>query len=92
MYKTLFLATALCAPYATATSLQSILQTNLLNDPTVLEAQSNARAAATDIKIAQSAHYPTVTVTGAQTLAQNHRYDSNRRSSFNPGLQGKLNL
>lgn len=92
MYKTLFLTMALYAPYATATSLQAILQANLINDPTIMEAQANARAAATDIKIAKSAHYPTVMVTGSQTLAQSHRYNSSRRTSFNPGLQGKLNL
>ncbi|QMT30939.1 TolC family protein [Alysiella filiformis] len=79
-------------PHAQATSLQDILKNNLFADPAILEAQANQRVAAADIKIAQSAHYPTVTVTGAQTLAQNHRYDGNRRSSFNPGLQGKLNL
>lgn len=92
MYKVLFLATTLIAPCVSAMGLQNILQAHLLNDPSLLEAQANARAAATDIKIAEAAHYPTVTVTGAQTLAQKQRYESNRRSSFNPGLQGKLNL
>lgn len=77
---------------AFATSLQEILQKYLFADPNLLEAQANKRAAAADVKIAEAAHYPTVTVTGAQTLAQHHRHDGNRRSSFNPGLQGKLNL
>lgn len=87
---------AVCAAAAVqpvyAASLQSVVHTALQNDPAMLEARANIEAAATDVKIAQAGHYPVVTLTGTQTLAQRHRYEGNRRSGFNPGVQASLNL
>ncbi|MDO5357436.1 MAG: TolC family protein [Conchiformibius sp.] len=83
----------LCAALpAGAQSLQSLLQKPLKQDPALIEARANEAAAAEDTAIARAGHYPVVTVTGTQTLAQHHRYSSNRRRSFNPGLQATLNL
>ncbi|SSY80259.1 TolC family protein [Alysiella crassa] len=77
---------------AQAATLQEVLRQSFSNDPELLEARANKDAAQTDIKIAKSGHLPTFSLTAAQVLAQKHRYESSNRSSFNPGLQGRLNL
>lgn len=77
---------------ANAISLQRILRTALQTDPTILEARANELAAQSSVKEARAAHYPTVALTGTQILAQQHRYDTNRKANFNPGLSANLNL
>ena len=76
-----------------ALPLQDIVRHSQDNDPKVHEARANESAAQSSVASAKARHYPTLALTGTQVLAQEHRYDSNKRStSFNPGLRASLNL
>lgn len=73
--------------------LQQILRQSLANDPTVREAEANERAAQSAVSASKAGHYPVVSLTGTQVLAQKHRNDRNERSKgLNPGLTANLNL
>ncbi|UOP05308.2 TolC family protein [Conchiformibius kuhniae] len=77
---------------AAAQNLQNVVREALSKDPAVIEANADAAAAADDIRIAQAGHYPTLSLTGTQTLLHRDRSGRERKYKLNPGLQATLNL
>lgn len=78
---------------AAGQSLQQILRQSLTHDPTVREAEANERAAQSAVSASKAGHYPVVSLTGTQVLAQKHRNSGNERDKgFNPGITANLNL
>ncbi|WP_051940500.1 TolC family protein [Stenoxybacter acetivorans] len=78
--------------FAQAQTLQSILSSALINDPKVIEAETNQKSAEISVKVARSGHLPTVAVVGNQIVSQ--RYDDGRATDnkTDVGVEGKLNL
>ncbi len=78
---------------AYALGLQEILKKSLVSDPSLREAKANEGSAHNAMKATQGGHYPIITVTGTQVLAQKHKYESNDLSDGpTPGLRGSLNI
>ena len=76
-----------------ALSLQDILKKSLVEDPSLREAKANEGSAHNAMKATQGGHYPVISLTGTQVLAQKHKYESNDLSDGpTPGLRGTLNV
>lgn len=74
-----------------AQDLKNILKNSLVADPALLEAKANENAAKSTTKATRARHYPVLTLTGTQVIAQKHKYDSNDRDD-GIGVRGNLNL
>lgn len=74
-----------------AYDLKDILKTSLLSDPTVLEAKATENAAKSTTKATRAGHYPVLTLTGVQVLAENNRNSSDDMAD-GLGVRGSLNL
>ena len=88
------LLTAVWLPAAQAdnTELKSILRHVLTSDPRLLEARANVSVAEEQVKISQAGHYPTVSLTGRQALAQHYENSRDESRETNIGLHGLVNL
>lgn len=88
----LLLAAALMpAARADDAGLKSILRKALSTDPTLLEARANIAAAEEQVGISRAGHYPVLSLTGRQALAQ-HYDNGTPPDKTNLGLHGQLNL
>lgn len=76
---------------SSSNQLKSILRYALTEDPRILEAQANIQAAQSQTKISQAGHYPIISVTNTQMLAQHHRNSGDKKQS-RPALKGQVNL
>ncbi|MDO5640695.1 MAG: TolC family protein [Neisseria sp.] len=74
-----------------AQDLKQILKTSLVSDPALLEAKANEGAAKSTTKATRARHYPVLTLTGTQVIAQRNKYDSNDMDD-GLGVRGSLNL
>lgn len=81
----------LVAQAASAQDLKDILKSSLSTDPMVLEAKANEDSAKSTTKATRAGHYPILTLTGVQMLAQENKYDSNDRES-GLGVRGNVNI
>lgn len=73
--------------------LRNLLKDSLYNTPEVQEAYANYQAAQSNVKMANSGHYPVVSVMGTQPVAQHHKYESNSmESGFHPGMKTTMNI
>lgn len=73
--------------------LRNLLKDSLYNTPEVQEAYANYQAAQSNVKMANSGHYPVVSVMGIQPVAQHHKYESNSmESGFHPGVKTTMNV
>ena len=78
---------------AYALDLQEILKKSLVEDPSLREAKANEGSAHNAMKATQGGHYPVISLTGTQVLAQKHKFESNKLSDGpTPGVRGTLNL
>lgn len=58
------------AQTVSAHDLKDILKASLLSDPTVLEAKATEESAKSTTKATRAGHYPILTLTGVQVLAE----------------------
>ncbi|MDO4693972.1 MAG: TolC family protein [Eikenella sp.] len=79
------------AAHADGGGLKAVLRHALNSDPRLQEARANVAAAEEQVKISQAGHYPVLSLTGRQTLAQ-HQNRSAGREDGAIGLHGRLNL
>lgn len=87
-----FLIILFSAPaYAEDSGLRAVLRQALNSDPRLLEARANIAAAEEQVQIAQAGHYPVLSLTGRQTIAQRQSHSANREDA-DIGLHGRLNL
>lgn len=86
-----FLCIFASSTYADDNSLKAILRHALSSDPRLQEAQANVSAAEEQVKISQAGHYPVLSLTGRQTLAQHHNRSADRENN-EIRLHGRLNL
>ncbi|EHZ6874270.1 TolC family protein [Providencia rettgeri] len=78
---------------ANVIELRNLLKDSLYNTPEVQEAYANYQAAQSNVKMANSGHYPVVSVMGTQPVAQHHKYESNSmESGFHPGMKTTMNI
>ncbi|ASK28553.1 transporter [Neisseria chenwenguii] len=63
----------------------------MVSDPNVLEAKANEDSAKSATKATRAGHYPVLTLTGTQVLAQKNKYESNDLDG-GLGVRGSLNL
>ena len=85
------IAFSLVAQPLGAQDLKDILRTSLISDPALLEAKANENAAKSTTKATRARHYPVLTLTGTQVVAQKHKYDSDDMDD-GMGVRGSLNL
>lgn len=85
------LATSALTAHADDGSLKAVLRHALSSDPRLQEARANVSAAEEQVKISQAGHYPVLSLTGRQALAQ-HQSRSSDRENNEIGLHGRLNL
>ncbi|WP_425316032.1 TolC family protein [Uruburuella testudinis] len=74
-----------------AQELKDILKSALVSDPSLLEARANENSAKSTTKATRAGHYPVLTLTGTQVVAQKHKYESNDMDD-GLGVRGTLNL
>lgn len=74
-----------------AHDLKDILKASLRSDPTVLEAKANEESAKSTTKATRAGHYPVLTLTGVQVLAQENK-DSGDDMDGGVGVRGNLNI
>ncbi|MDD9338637.1 MAG: TolC family protein [Providencia heimbachae] len=73
--------------------LKSLLKDSLASAPEVQEAYANYQAAQSNVKAAESGHYPVVSLMGTQPVAQQHKYESNSmESGFHLGTKATMNI
>lgn len=73
-------------------SLQEILKTALVNDPSLLEAKAKVAEATAQTNISKSKHLPTLQVLGNQILANKQKNKNIIVEKNNIGLQTQVNL
>ncbi len=78
-------------PNAHAVELKDILKHSMLADPGVLEAKATENAARSTTKATRARHYPVLSLTGVQVLAQKNK-DSGDDMDDGLGVRGNLNL
>ena len=74
-----------------AEDLASILQLSLQQDPVLTEANANTEGAYNDMKASEAGHYPTLSLTGQNVLAQQHT-SNNSKMRDDVGVRSRLNL
>lgn len=74
-----------------AEDLASILQLSLQQDPVLTEANANTEGAYNDMKASEAGHYPTLSLTGQNILAQQHT-SNNSKMRDDVGVRSRLNL
>lgn len=87
----LLLLGTLHSPIAFAEDLASILRYSLQQDPTLLEANANTEGAYNEMQASKAGHYPTLSLTGQNVLAQKHT-STNSRMRDDVGVRARLNL
>lgn len=85
------IACMMTAQAVSAHDLKDILKASLLSDPTVLEAKATEESAKSTTKATRAGHYPVLTLTGVQVLAEKNR-DSSDDMDGGLGVRGSLNL
>lgn len=79
------------AQTVSAHDLKDILKASLLSDPTVLEAKATEESAKSTTKATRAGHYPILTLTGVQVLAEKNQ-DRSDDMDGGLGMRGTLNL
>ena len=74
-----------------AEDLASILRYSLQQDPALIEANANTEGAYNDMKASEAGHYPTLSLTGQNVLAQQHT-STNSKMRDDVGVKSRLNL
>ena len=82
---------ALQSQFVFAEDLASILQLSLQQDPVLTEANANTEGAYNDMKASEAGHYPTLSLTGQNVLAQQHT-SNNSKMRDDVGVRSRLNL
>lgn len=77
---------------AQANTLQDILQSTLVNDPVLLEAEADKKAAGNRVKQNRALHYPTARVKAASTLFDKYKDDKDKKDRFQPQLEVAVNV
>lgn len=85
------LACLMTVPAAQAQDLKDILKSAMLSDPTVLEAKATEDSAKSTTKATRARHYPVLTLTGVQVLAQSNKDDGDDMEG-GLGVRGNVNL
>lgn len=89
----LFILCAIFSVQAEPVELKTLLHDTLNNDPQVQEAYANVQASQSNVSAAKAGHYPVISLTGTQPLAQQHKYNSNAmEEGFHPGTKATLNI
>ncbi len=79
------------AQTVSAHDLKDILKASMLSDPTVLEAKATEESAKSTTKATRAGHYPILTLTGVQVLAEKNK-DRSDDMDGGLGMRGTLNL
>lgn len=87
----LLLAGTFQSSRAYAEDLTSILRYSLQQDPSLIEANANTEGAYNEMKASEAGHYPTLSVTGQNVLAQSHTSTTSKMRD-DVGLRSRLNL
>lgn len=85
------LACLMTVPAVQAQDLKDILKSAMLSDPTVLEAKATEDSAKSTTKATRARHYPVLTLTGVQVLAQSNK-DASDDMEGGLGVRGNVNL